>query len=77
MPRLTPQHWKVLACIFQKYGFEFNRQSSSHLVYTKNNCPRPIIIQKVNEVCVEHIKRNMRTAGMSREEYFQLLKECK
>lgn len=35
MPRLTPQHWKVLACIFQKYGFEFNRQSSSHLVLPK------------------------------------------
>jgi hypothetical protein len=41
-------------------------------------CPgakRAVVIPEYNEIDVEIIKNNMRTAGMTREEYFDLLKK--
>ena len=77
MPRLTPVKWKVLECIFLKDGFTFERQEGSHRSYIKKTILRPIIIPTYSEVDIDIIKSNMRTAGMSREQYFELLKQCK
>jgi predicted RNA binding protein YcfA (HicA-like mRNA interferase family) len=65
-----------LECIFLKDGFVFDRQEGDHKVYVKNGVLRPVIIPTYKEIDVEIIRANMRTAGMSRERYFQLLKEC-
>ena len=43
----------------------------------KKGIARPIIIPTYKEIDTEIIRSNMRTAGMSRDEYFRLLKECK
>jgi predicted RNA binding protein YcfA (HicA-like mRNA interferase family) len=75
MPHLAPQHWKTLEKVFLKDGFSFYRQDGSHRVYTKEGMARPVIIPAHHSVDVEVIKSNMRTAGLSRELYFQLLKE--
>ncbi|MEW5744589.1 MAG: type II toxin-antitoxin system HicA family toxin [Nitrospirota bacterium] len=77
MPRLTPVHWKVLECIFQKAGFTFSRQDGSHRAYVKDGVLRPVVIPTYSSIDPELIKSNMRTAGMSREQYFEYLKECK
>ena len=50
MPRITPVHWKVLECIFEKAGFVFERQASSHRSYTKEGIARPIIIPTYNQI---------------------------
>lgn len=76
MPRITPQSWQTLECVFLKDGFVFEREESSHRVYNKPGCVRPVIIPKYHEVDIDIIKSNMRTAKMSRERYFQLLSEC-
>lgn len=76
MPRLIPVHWKVLECIFLKYGFEFARTSGSHNAYVKAGILRPVIIPMYKEIDRAIILSNMRTAGMTREEYFKLLAEC-
>ncbi len=77
MPRIIPVHWKVLICIFKKAGFSFDRQKGSHMLLTKAGISRPISIPTYEEVDVEIIKRNMKTAGMSRETYFTYLSVCK
>ncbi len=76
MPRLTPVHWKTLECVFLADGFRFERQKGSHRSYVKPGVLRPVIIPTYKEVGVEIIKRNLRTAGMSRERYFRLLAQC-
>jgi predicted RNA binding protein YcfA (HicA-like mRNA interferase family) len=76
MPRLTPQHWKTLECVFLCAGFTFVRQASSHRVYVKPGVLRPVIIPEYEEIDIEIIKGLMRTAGMSRNEYHRLLAEC-
>ena len=75
MPRLVPTSWKVLKAVFEADNFTLERQTGSHLVYSKAGILRPVIIPKYDEVGLDIIKRNMRTAGMSRERYFELLKK--
>ena len=76
MPRLGPVHWKTLECIFLKFGFKYNRQKGDHKLYTKPECLRPVCIPTYDEIDIDIIKSNMRTAKMSRNEYFRLLAEC-
>lgn len=73
MPRLTPTSWQTQVKIFEADGFVFDRQKGSHLVYVKDGVLRPVIIPRYTEVGVAIIKSNMRTAGMSRIRYFELL----
>jgi predicted RNA binding protein YcfA (HicA-like mRNA interferase family) len=77
MSRLTPINWKTLECVFLRDGFTFKRQSGSHRYYTKPGVIRPIVIPAYNTPLSTHIIRsNMRTAGMSRDRYFDLLSDC-
>lgn len=77
MPRLTPIHWKVLECIFQNDGFVFHKQEGSHRSYFKKEIHSPVVIPTYKDVYLDIIKSNMRTAGMSRDQYFQYLEECR
>jgi predicted RNA binding protein YcfA (HicA-like mRNA interferase family) len=77
MPRITPVQWKILACVFEKDGFVFERQQGSHRSYVKANILRPVVIPAYKEVDVDNILSNLRTAGMSRQRYFELLEQCK
>lgn len=73
MPRLTPiPAWK-LKKIMEKAGFVCVRTEGDHFVYVINGIQRPVVIPDWNEVPVFLIKNNLRTAGISREEYFTLL----
>jgi len=75
MPRITPIHYRRLARIFELAGFRWTREKGDHLVYTRPDCPRPVVIPKWEEVPVFVIKNNLRTAQMSREEYFEFLSQ--
>ena len=77
MPRITPVHWKTLECVFLKAGFRFARQEGSHRSYVKEGISRPIVIPKYKEIDVQIIKSNLKSAGISRDEYFNYLRECK
>ena len=46
------------------------------MAYVKRGVLRPVIIPRYSSVGVEIIRRNMRTAGMTRDQYFTLLKGC-
>lgn len=74
--RVAPVSWKRLRCVFEKDGFVFRRQEGDHLILAKPGCLRPVVIPTYPEIDVEIIKRNMRTAGMTRERYFELLDQC-
>ncbi|MCZ6681446.1 MAG: type II toxin-antitoxin system HicA family toxin [Candidatus Poribacteria bacterium] len=73
MPRITPVHWQALEKIFLATGFRFARQKGSHRSYTKPGVLRPVVIPTYDEVPVAIIRKNLRTAEISRDEYFRLL----
>ncbi|MFQ5443732.1 MAG: type II toxin-antitoxin system HicA family toxin [Nitrospinales bacterium] len=76
MPRITPVHWKKLVCVFEKAGFVRDRQQGSHIILVKPDVERPVVIPKKPNVYTEVINNNIKTAGLTREDYFKLLKQC-
>jgi len=50
-------------------------KEGDHYVYTKPGITRPVVIPDWPEVPVFIIKNNLRTANISRDEYFDLLKK--
>jgi len=75
MPKITPIHWKVLEKVFLAAGFQFARQEGSHRSYVKPGVTRPIVIPTYDEIPVSIIRNNLKTAGISRDEYFRLLEK--
>jgi predicted RNA binding protein YcfA (HicA-like mRNA interferase family) len=72
---MTPVNWKILEKVFLAAGFRFVRQQGSHRSYIKEGISRPVVIPTYDEVPVSIIRNNLRTAGISRDEYFRLLQE--
>lgn len=66
-------HWRRLEKVFLTAGFAFVRQQGSHRSYFRPGILRPLVIPAYDEVPVSVIKANLRTAGISREEYLRLL----
>jgi len=64
--------WK-LRKVMEKAGFKCVRTEGDHFVYVKPAVARPVVIPDWDEVPVFIIKNNLRTAGISRDEYFELL----
>jgi len=77
MSKIVPISASKLRKIFEKAGFKCVRIEGDHYVYTKQGVMRPVVIPDWPEVPVFIIKNNVRTAGMSRERYFQLLEKVK
>ena len=74
MPRLSPTDYKTQLKVFQLYGCVYKRKHGSHHVLTYSGAKRAVVIPEYEEIDVDIIKNNMRTVGMTREEYFELLK---
>jgi len=73
MPKISPIPSRQLKKVFERAGFKCVRTKGDHSAYTKEGVIRPIIIPDWLEVPVFIIKNNLRSAGISREEYFDLL----
>ena len=74
MARIAPVHFKKLVRVFKLSGFVLDRTEGDHLVYVKEGIKRPVVIPTYKQVPVFVIKNNLRSAKISREEYFRLLK---
>ena len=75
MPKITPISSNRLRKVFEIAGFICVRIEGDHFVYTKEGIARPVVIPDYKELPVFIIKNNLRTAGISREEYFSLLEK--
>ena len=75
MSRIIPIHYRKLVKVFEKDGWEFHNQAGSHIHFTKPGFQRPVTIPIYKLVPVFIIKNNMKTARMSRQRYFELLRK--
>mgnify|MGYP001574021332 CR=1 FL=1 len=73
MPKISPIHYRKLAKIFEKEGFIYLRTEGDHMIYTKKGIVRPVVIPKYREIPEFIVLNNLKTAGITRKEYFQLL----
>ena len=77
MPRIIPVDWKTLVQVFELHGCEYKRKKGSHHILICSGAKRAVVISEYNEIDVEIIRNNMKTVDMTREEYFELLKQVK
>jgi len=73
MAALRPVHYTTLVKVFERDGFVFSRQRGDHLIFTKVGVLRPLVIPAYHEVPLFIIKNLLRTAGMSRERFIELI----
>ena len=73
MPKLNPVSYKDLIKVFEAEGFVRTRIEGDHMIFTKAGVLRPVVIPMYSFVPVFIVKNNLKTAGISRERYFQLL----
>jgi predicted RNA binding protein YcfA (HicA-like mRNA interferase family) len=72
--RISPIHHLKLVKVFELDGFVVRRQKGDHMILTKSGIKRPLVIKKSpRKVPVTHILTNLKTAGISRDRYFELL----
>lgn len=74
MAAIRPIPFQRLARVFERDGFRFDRQEGDHRIYTKPGVRRPLVIPMYSSVPVFIINNLLRTAQMSRQRYFELLK---
>ena len=71
MSKFSPVWYQQLVKVFEAAGFV--RTTGDHMVFAKRGVKRPVVIPKYAAVAVFIIKNNLRTAGISRDRYFELL----
>jgi predicted RNA binding protein YcfA (HicA-like mRNA interferase family) len=54
-------------------GCRIVRTKGDHCIYKKEGLKRPIIVPMINDIPVFIIQNNLKTLGITREEYFKLL----
>lgn len=74
MSHIPPQSWKDLVKVFQALGFVVDHTTGDHIVMTKPGRPRPLVIQKKNDLPDFILSSNLRTAGVSRKIYLSVLR---
>lgn len=75
MPRLTPISRKKFEKFLNFVGCYFKRQKGDHLIYDRVDLKRPVIFTADKEVPVFIVRNNLRTLGISVEEYLEILKK--
>ena len=73
MPKLSPVSYKQLVKVFEAEGFICVRTEGDHMVFAKPGITRPVVIPRYAQVPIFIIKNNLKTGGISRERYFELL----
>lgn len=75
MARITPIHWRKLLKVFEQEGCILLGQTGDHLELKKDGAKRRIVIPKYKDIPVFIVENNLKTAGISRKKYFELLKQ--
>ena len=75
MSKLVSKDWRTLVKVFERYGCYYKRKKGSHHILTYPGAKRAVVIPEYDEIDIDIIKTNMHTVGMSRDEYFELLRK--
>ena len=76
MARITPIHWRKLLKVFEMAGCILVGTTGDHLQLKKEGARRRIVIPKYRDIPVFIIENNLKTAGISRTQYFEFLERA-
>lgn len=77
MPSLNPIKKKKFEKFLVFVGCYLKRQKGDHLIYDRTDLKRPVVITCDKEVPVFIIRNNLRTLGISIEEFLKIIKQVK
>lgn len=75
MPHLTPIDKLKFHRFLIYIGCKLTRTKGDHRIYWRENIKRPVVITEDKIVPVFIIRNNLRTLGISPEEYTEILKK--
>jgi predicted RNA binding protein YcfA (HicA-like mRNA interferase family) len=75
MAKLAPIHHRELEKFVEFVGCRFERQTSSHKVYWRDDQIRPVIVPVYKAVPVHIIRNILRQLRISVEEYCRIMDE--
>lgn len=76
--KIVPLHYETLIRIFELDGFIIKRKKGDHIIMTKAEIKRPLVIKTSPRlVPVTHIRTNMTTANITRDRFFDLLEKAR
>lgn len=75
MPKLSPLGWKDFEKFLLFVGCRFERQKGDHRVYWREGLKRPVILPTYKNLPIFIIRNNLRTLGISVDEYLEILKK--
>jgi len=75
MPRITPLKRKKFELFLKMIGCSLKRVKGDHLIYHRPGLKRPVVITTDSEVPVFIIRNNLRTLGISVDEYLEILQQ--
>jgi predicted RNA binding protein YcfA (HicA-like mRNA interferase family) len=70
---IKPTDYNTQVRIFESAGCLYVRTKGDHLIYHYPGALRPVVIPKYREVPVFIIRNNMKTIGMTVDEYLKIL----
>lgn len=73
MPKLRPIKWKDFEKFLLYVGCVFKRQKGDHRIYWRQDLKRPIVLPTYNNLPKFIILNNLRTLGMSVDEYLEII----
>lgn len=77
MPRLFPLKRKKFEKFLVFVGCYLKRKKGDHLIYDRIGLKRPVVITMDKEVPVFIIRNNLRTLGISVEQYLEIIEHLK
>ncbi len=73
MAKVTPIKREKFEAFLRLVGCTLKRIKGDHLIYSRQGLKRPVVITADKEVPVFIIRSNLRTLGMSPEEYLNII----
>ena len=75
MTSLRPIHYKEFEKFLVQVGCHYVRQEGDHKVYNRSDLIRPVIVRTKKDLPIIEIKSNLRTLGISTQEYLEIIQK--
>ena len=75
MSGIRPVHYKIFEKFLEQVGCHLVRQRGDHRVWDRSDLIRPVIVRAKKDLPVFEIKSNLRTLGISSQEYLNMLNQ--
>lgn len=75
MPHLTPVKRKTFETFLKFVGCYLKRIKGDHLIFDRAGLKRPVVITSDREVPTFIIRTNLRTLGMTVEQFLEIIRQ--